>query len=148
MAAVPDVDRRPPCVGFTSRPSVYDTCHVFHVVRSVGTAHVKDGCCTTMKMSSTLIISYSVDDRLCLQILIRFLLGKFADMQTFAGESMTAEGGMAFGYYKEGAHNPTFAYISKALEAEKVRSTILSEHLALDHTNAFDSTRCMIQYVK
>lgn len=27
---------------------------------------------------------------------------------------------MAFGYYKEGAHNPTFAYISKALEAEKV----------------------------
>lgn len=34
---------------------------------------------------------------------------------------MTAEGGMAFGYYKEGAHNPTFAYISKALEAEKVR---------------------------
>ena len=51
----------------------------------------------------------------------RFLLSKFADMQTFAGESMTAEGGMAFGYYKEGAHNPTFAYISKALEAEKVR---------------------------
>lgn len=50
----------------------------------------------------------------------RFLLGKFADMQTFAGESMTAEGGMAFGYYKEGAHSPTFAYISKALEAEKV----------------------------
>lgn len=32
---------------------------------------------------------------------------------------MTAEGGMAFGYYKDGAHNPTFAYISKALEAEK-----------------------------
>lgn len=53
--------------------------------------------------------------------LLRFLLGKFADMQTFAGESMTAEGGMAFGYYKEGAHNPTFAYISKAMEAEKVR---------------------------
>lgn len=51
---------------------------------------------------------------------LRFLLGKFADMQTFAGESMTAEGGMAFGYYKEGAHNPTFAYISKSLEAEKV----------------------------
>lgn len=50
----------------------------------------------------------------------RFLLGKFADMQTFAGESMTAEGGMAFGYYKEGAHSPTFAYISKAMEAEKV----------------------------
>lgn len=54
----------------------------------------------------------------------RFLLGKFADMQTFAGESMTAEGGMAFGYYKEGAHNPTFAYISKAMEAEKVRSVV------------------------
>lgn len=33
---------------------------------------------------------------------------------------MTAEGGMAFGYYKDGAHNPTFAYISKAMEAEKV----------------------------
>lgn len=47
-------------------------------------------------------------------------MSKFADMQTFAGESMTAEGGMAFGYYKDGAHNPTFAYISKALEAEKV----------------------------
>lgn len=56
-----------------------------------------------------------------LAIFRRFLLSKFADMQTFAGESMTAEGGMAFGYYKDGAHNPTFAYISKALEAEKVR---------------------------
>lgn len=56
--------------------------------------------------------------------LFRFLLGKFADMQTFAGESMTAEGGMAFGYYKEGAHNPTFAYISKALEAEKVHNIV------------------------
>ena len=52
---------------------------------------------------------------------LRFLLGKFSDMQTFAGESMTSEGGMAFGYYKEGAHNPTFVYISKALDAEKVR---------------------------
>ncbi|CAM9477613.1 unnamed protein product [Ascophyllum nodosum] len=51
----------------------------------------------------------------------KFLLGKFSDMQTFAGESMTSEGGMAFGYYKEGAHNPTFVYISKALDAEKVR---------------------------
>lgn len=54
---------------------------------------------------------------------LRFLLGKFSDMQTFAGESMSSEGGMAFGYYKEGAHNPTFVYISKALEAEKVRFT-------------------------
>lgn len=53
-------------------------------------------------------------------IFVRFLLSKFSDMQTFAGESMTAEGGMAFGYYKDGAHNPTFAYISKAMEAEKV----------------------------
>lgn len=52
----------------------------------------------------------------------RFLLSKYADMQTFAGESMTAEGGMAFGYYKEGAHNPTFAYISIALIEEKVRT--------------------------
>ena len=51
--------------------------------------------------------------------MVKFLLSKFADMQTFAGESMTAEGGMAFGYYKDGAHNPTFAYISKAMEAEK-----------------------------
>lgn len=55
---------------------------------------------------------------------LRFLLGKFADMQTFAGESMTAEGGMAFGYYKDGAHNPTFAYITMALEAEKVRDSL------------------------
>lgn len=52
-------------------------------------------------------------------------MSKFSDMQTFAGESMTAEGGMAFGYYKDGAHHPTFAYISKSLEAEKVGSVIL-----------------------
>jgi len=51
--------------------------------------------------------------------MVVFLLGKFADMQTFAGESMTAEGGMAYGYYKDGAHCPTFVYITKSLEAEK-----------------------------
>ena len=51
--------------------------------------------------------------------MVKFLLGKFSDMQTFAGESMTAEGGMAFGYYKENAHCPTFVYISKSLVAEK-----------------------------
>lgn len=52
----------------------------------------------------------------------RFLLSKYSDMQTFAGESMMAEGGMAFGYYKDGAHHPTFAYITIALEEEKVRT--------------------------
>ena len=43
-------------------------------------------------------------------------------MQTFAGESMADDGGMAFGYYKEGAHNPTFAFITMALVEEKVRT--------------------------
>ena len=51
--------------------------------------------------------------------IVMFLMSKFSDMQTFAGESMTAEGGMAFGYYKENAHCPTFLYIKKALESEK-----------------------------
>ena len=51
--------------------------------------------------------------------MVVFLLSQFSDMQTFAGESMTAEGGMAFGYYKDGAHCPTFVYITKSLEAEK-----------------------------
>ena len=51
--------------------------------------------------------------------MVKFLLGKFADMQTFASESMSGEGGMIFGYYKDGAHCPTFVYISKALDAEK-----------------------------
>lgn len=51
--------------------------------------------------------------------MVKFLLGKFSDMQTFAGESMTAEGGMGFGYYKDGAHCPTFVYITKSLVAEK-----------------------------
>lgn len=50
----------------------------------------------------------------------RYLLSKFADMQTFAGESMSSEGGMAFGYYKDGAIHPTFLYINMALEEEKV----------------------------
>jgi len=51
--------------------------------------------------------------------MVKFLLVKFSDMQTFAGESLTAEGGMAFGYYKDGAHCPSFVYITKSLVAEK-----------------------------
>ena len=51
--------------------------------------------------------------------MVKFLLGKFSDMQTFAGESLSAEGGMGFGFYKDGAHCPSFVYITKALVAEK-----------------------------
>lgn len=62
---------------------------------------------------------------------------------------MTAEGGMAFGYYKEGAHNPTFAYISKALEAEKVHTAVtlfcslcdlrISDEVLLCHLHRYSS---------
>ncbi|CAM9136272.1 unnamed protein product [Choristocarpus tenellus] len=51
--------------------------------------------------------------------IVKFLLSKFADMQTFALESMNPDGAMAFGYYKEGAHNPTFVYIKAALKEDK-----------------------------
>lgn len=51
--------------------------------------------------------------------IVMFILSKYNDMQTFAGESMDPDAGMAFGYYKDGAVSPTFIYITKALTAEK-----------------------------
>jgi len=51
--------------------------------------------------------------------MVVFLLGKFSDMETFVGENMDAEGGMAFAYYKDEAHFPTFVYIAKGLVSEK-----------------------------
>lgn len=51
--------------------------------------------------------------------IVMFILSKYDDMQTFAGESMDPDAGMAFGYYKDGAVCPTFLYITKALIAEK-----------------------------
>jgi len=36
--------------------------------------------------------------------MVKFLMSKFDDLQTFVGESMDSEGMMAFAYYPEGAH--------------------------------------------
>ena len=51
--------------------------------------------------------------------MVKFLMSKFDDLQTFVGESMDSEGMMAFAYYPEGAHNPTFIYFNKGLKSEK-----------------------------
>ena len=51
--------------------------------------------------------------------MVKFLMSKFDDLQTFVGESMDADGMIVFGYYPESAHHPTFLYLKKGLKAEK-----------------------------
>ncbi|CAM9566109.1 unnamed protein product [Chrysoparadoxa australica] len=50
---------------------------------------------------------------------VKYLLGMYNEFQFYSGPSFNPEGSMAFAYYKEGAHNPTFMYIADGLKVVK-----------------------------
>jgi len=50
---------------------------------------------------------------------IKFIMGKFDEMQIFAGENMDTEAGLAFAYTMEGEVDPTFLYFLDGMKEEK-----------------------------
>ena len=50
---------------------------------------------------------------------VKFLLSKYKDLQFYMFRSMDSEAGMAFAYYPDGAHHPTFLYIKWGLKETK-----------------------------
>ncbi|GAB2277446.1 hypothetical protein Dimus_012152 [Dionaea muscipula] len=50
---------------------------------------------------------------------VKYLLPKLSDLQFFVGESMHDDGSLVFAYYKEGATDPTFLYLSYGLKEIK-----------------------------
>lgn len=53
------------------------------------------------------------------QGIVKYLSGIFKELQFYMFRSMDSEGGMSFGYYPDGAHNPTFLYIKWGLKEVK-----------------------------
>lgn len=53
------------------------------------------------------------------QGIVKHLVSLYKELQFFMFRSMDSEAGMAFGYYPEGAHHPTFLYIKWGLKEVK-----------------------------
>lgn len=53
------------------------------------------------------------------QGIVKHLVSLYKELQFFMFRSMDSEAGMAFGYYPEGAHHPTFLYIKWGLKETK-----------------------------
>jgi hypothetical protein len=54
---------------------------------------------------------------------VQWLVGKFDDLEFYMTKSMNPDGSLAFAYYKEEAHNPTFVYIKAGLKVMKVSAS-------------------------
>merc|ERR1719313_945110 len=50
---------------------------------------------------------------------IKFVMGKFDEMQIFVGESMDTEASLCFAYTKDGETDPTFLYFNDGYTQEK-----------------------------
>lgn len=52
--------------------------------------------------------------------MIKFIMGKFDEMQIFTGKSLDMEnGGLCFAYTMDGETDPTFLYFNDGLKQEK-----------------------------
>ena len=51
--------------------------------------------------------------------MVKFIIGKFDEMQIFTGESFDTEAGLAFSYTKDGETEPVFLYFVDGLKEEK-----------------------------
>ena len=51
--------------------------------------------------------------------MVKFVMGKFDEMQIFAGQSMDTEAGLAFAYTKDGETDPTFLFFCDGMKEEK-----------------------------
>ena len=51
--------------------------------------------------------------------MIKFIMGKFDEMQIFTGESMDMEAGLAFAYTKDGEMDPTFLFFNDGMREQK-----------------------------
>lgn len=51
--------------------------------------------------------------------LIKFVMGKFDEMQIFLGENMDTEGALCFAYTIDGETDPTFLFFVDGLRQEK-----------------------------
>mmetsp|Transcript_17502 Transcript_17502/g.29477 ORF Transcript_17502/g.29477 Transcript_17502/m.29477 type:complete len:94 (+) Transcript_17502:259-540(+) len=51
--------------------------------------------------------------------MVKFVMGKFDEMQIFTGESMDMEAGLAFAYTMDGEMDPTFLFFNDGLKGQK-----------------------------
>ena len=51
--------------------------------------------------------------------MIKFIVGKFDEMQIFTGDSYDTEAGLAFSYTKVGETEPVFLYFNDGCKEEK-----------------------------
>ena len=51
--------------------------------------------------------------------LVKFVMGKYDEMQIFMGQSMDAEAGLAFAYTMDGEMDPTFLFFADGCKEEK-----------------------------
>ena len=51
--------------------------------------------------------------------MVKFIMGKFDEMQIFTGQGMDVEASLAFAYTKDGETDPTFMFFNDALKMEK-----------------------------
>lgn len=51
--------------------------------------------------------------------MVKFVMGKFDEMQIFAGQSMDCEASLAFAYTADGETDPTFLFFNDAMKQEK-----------------------------
>ena len=50
---------------------------------------------------------------------VKFIMGKFDEMQVFMGQSMDPEAGLAFAYTMDGEMDPTFLFFNDGCKIEK-----------------------------
>ena len=51
--------------------------------------------------------------------MVKFVMGKFDEMQIFVGESMDTEASLCFAYTKDGETDPTFLFFRDGMKEEK-----------------------------
>ena len=51
--------------------------------------------------------------------MIKFIMGKYDEMQIFAGQNMDTEAGLCFSYTKDGEENPVFLFFNDGMKEEK-----------------------------
>ena len=77
-----------------------------------------------LKRVSTWLTEHGKEDRVAgfkqgATEMIKFIVGKFDEMQIFTGSNYDTEAGLAFSYTKDGEENPVFLFFNDGLRGEK-----------------------------
>ena len=56
--------------------------------------------------------------------MIKFIVGKYDEMQIFTGQSYDTEAGLAFSYTKDGETEPVFMFFTDGMREEKFWATM------------------------